>query len=129
MIVGPDISSPWRPPIREKNLTEFLTNINSSIDGLTYHQYYMNNQQPVSKFYDPDTLDDLITEIQQVLGIMKESRASSLKLWLGETSNAYDAGVPGVSDSYSADFMWLDKTHILCGILFFHRHENIGSIS
>ena len=39
----------------------FLAKIVSSIDGLTYHQYYMDNQKPVSKFYDPDTLDDLIT--------------------------------------------------------------------
>ena len=109
MIVGPDISSPWRPPIRDKFLKEFLTNINGSIDGLTYHQYYMDNQQPVSKFYDPDTLDDLITEIQKVQDIMKESGASSLKLWLGETSSAYGGGVPGVSDSYIAGFMWLDK--------------------
>ena len=112
MIVGPDISSPWRPPIRNKFLKEFLSNINGSIDGLTYHQYYMDNRQPVSKFYDPDTLDDLITEIQQVQGIMKESGASSLKLWLGETSSAYGGGVPGVSDSYIAGFMWLDKLGI-----------------
>ena len=112
MIVGPDISSPWRPPIRDKFLKEFLTNINGSIDGLTYHQYYMDNRQPVSKFYDPDTLDDLITEIQQVQVIMKESGLSSLNLWLGETSSAYGGGVPGVSDSYIAGFMWLDKLGI-----------------
>ena len=112
MIVGPDISSPWRPPIRDTFLKEFLTNINGSINGLTYHQYYMDNRQPVSKFYDPDTLDDLITEIQKVQDIMKESGASSLKLWLGETSSAYGGGVPGVSDSYIAGFMWLDKLGI-----------------
>ena len=112
MIVGPDISSPWRPPIRDKFLNQFLTNINGSIDGITYHQYYMDNKQPVSKFYNPDTLDDLITEIQQVQSIMKESGASSIKLWLGETSSAYGGGVPGVSDSYIAGFMWLDKLGI-----------------
>ena len=112
MIVGPDVSSPWSPPFRNKFLKEFLTNINGSIDGLTYHQYYMDNRQPVSKFYDPDTLDDLITEIQQVQDIMKESGASSFKLWLGETSSAYGGGVPGVSDSYIAGFMWLDKLGI-----------------
>ena len=69
----------------------------------------MDNRQLVSKFYDPNTLDDLITEIQQVQDIMKESGVSSLKLWLGETSSAYGGGVPGVSDSYIAGFMWLDK--------------------
>ena len=119
MIVGPDISSPWRPPVRDKFLKEFLTNINDNIDGLTYHQYYMDNQQPVSKFYNPDTLDDLITEMQQVQSIMKESGASSIKLWLGETSSAYDGGVPGVSDSYVAGFMWLDKLGIAARL----RHD------
>ena len=119
MIVGPDISSPWRPPVRDKFLKEFLTNINRSIDGLTYHQYYMDNQQPVSKFYNPDLLDDLIAEIQQVQSIMKESGASSIKLWMGETSSAYSGGVPGVSDSYIAGFMWLDKLGIAARL----RHD------
>ena len=62
MIVGPDISSPWRPPIRDKFLKEFLTTINGSIDGLTYHQYYMDNRQSLSKFYDPDNSWAFCTE-------------------------------------------------------------------
>ena len=119
MIVGPDVSSPWSPPFRNKFFKEFLTNINDTIDSVTYHQYYMDNKQPVSKFYDPETLDDLITEIQQVQSIMKESGASSIKLWLGETSSAYGSGVPGVSDSYIAGFMWLDKLGIAARL----RHD------
>ena len=109
MLVGPDVSSPWRPPLRNKYLKEFLTNIDGSIDAMTYHQYYTNNQAKVSEFYDPDLLDDLVTEMQQVQSIMKESGASSIDPWLGETSSAYGGGVPGVSDSFIAGFMWLDK--------------------
>ncbi|CAB3990775.1 heparanase isoform X1 [Paramuricea clavata] len=109
MLVGPDVSSPWRPPLRNKYLKEFLTNIDGSIDAMTYHQYYTNNQAKVSEFYNPDLLDDLITEMQQVQSIMRESGASSIDPWLGETSSAYGGGVPGVSDSYIAGFMWLDK--------------------
>ncbi|XP_028408537.1 heparanase-like [Dendronephthya gigantea] len=109
MIVGPDVSSPWKPPLRDRFLKDFLTNVDGSIDGMTYHQYYVNNQAEVSKFYDPKILDDLITEIQQVESIMKESGASSIDSWLGETSSAYGGGVPGVSNSFIAGFMWLDK--------------------
>ncbi len=109
MLVGPDVSSPWRPPLRNKFLKEFLTNIDGSIDAMTYHQYYNNNQANFSEFYNPDILDCLITEMQQVERIMTESGASAIESWLGETSSAYGGGVPGVSNSYIAGFMWLDK--------------------
>ncbi len=109
MLVGPDVSSPWRPPLRNKFLKEFLTNIDGTIDAMTYHQYYTNNQANVSEFYNPDILDYLITEMQQVERIMTESGASAIEPWLGETSSAYGGGVPGVSNSYIAGFMWLDK--------------------
>ena len=109
MLVGPDVSSPWRPPRRNKYLEEFLTNIDEVINAMTYHQYYTNNKTNVSQFYNPDLLDDLIREIYELQGIMKESGASSIDLWLGETSSAYGGGVPGVSNSYIAGFMWLDK--------------------
>ena len=108
-LVGPDVSSPWRPPLRNKYLKEFLINVDETIDGMTYHQYYTSNKANVSQFYNPDLLDDLIREIHELQEIMKESGASSIDLWLGETSSAYDGGVPGVSNSYIAGFMWLDK--------------------
>ena len=109
MIFGPDVSSPWKPPLRNDFLREFLLNINGSIDGMTYHQYYTNNQAKVTEFYNPVILDALITEMQQVKKIMIESGTSSIEPWLGETSSAYGGGVPGVSNSYIAGFMWLDK--------------------
>lgn len=109
LIVGPDVSSPWKGQTRSAFLEEFLSNIQGSIDAMTYHQYYTNNKAAVSDFYNPKVLDVLITEIQQVLAIMKGSGATSISPWLGETSSSYGGGVPGVSDSYIAGFMWLDK--------------------
>ncbi|CAB4037469.1 heparanase-like isoform X2 [Paramuricea clavata] len=112
MLLGPDMTSPWSPQRRKKYLKEFLNNIDGNIDAMTYHQYYTNNQAKVSEFYDPDLLDDLITDIQQVQSIMRESGASSIDPWLGETSSAYGSGVPGVSDSFIAGFTWLDKLSV-----------------
>ncbi len=63
----------------------------------------------MSQFYDAQLLDSFITEIQEIRKIIMESGAGSISPWLGETSSAYDGGVPGVSDSYVAGFMWLDK--------------------
>ena len=108
MILGPDVSSPWQPR-KYKFFKEYLTHINKCINGMTYHQYYTSNKANVSEFYNPVILDDLITNVQQLKQIMTESGTSFIELWLGETSSAYDGGVRGVSNSYIAGFMWLDK--------------------
>ena len=108
MILGPDVSSPWQPR-KYEFFREYLTHINKCINGMTYHQYYTSNKANVSEFYNPVILDDLITNIQQLNKIVTESGTSSIELWLGETSSAYDGGVPGVSNSYIAGFTWLDK--------------------
>ncbi|XP_046859352.1 heparanase-like [Xenia sp. Carnegie-2017] len=109
MIAGPDLSSPWKSPLRSSYFKEFLENINDNIDALTYHQYYTNKKATVSKFYDVSILDSLIKEVNTLKLILENSKASIKELWLGETSSAYGGGVPGVSNSYIAGFMWLDK--------------------
>lgn len=32
-----------------------------------------------------------------------------MKIWMGETASAFGGGAPGLSDTYVAGFMWLDK--------------------
>lgn len=109
LIVGPDVSSPWNGQTRPVFLEKFLSNIKTSIDAITYHQYYTDNKASVTDFYNPKVLDFLIEEIQGVKNIIKKSETELTSPWLGETSSAFDGGVPGVSDSYVAGFMWLDK--------------------
>ena len=110
VLVGPDVSSPWNGDKRPVFLKEFLRNMKRlrSINAMTYHQYYTDNKASVADFYSPEILDLLIKEIQKVKNIIVESGAI-VSTWLGETSSSYDGGVPGVSDSFVAGFMWLDK--------------------
>lgn len=35
-----------------------------------------------------------------------------MKIWMGETASAFGGGAPGLSDTYVAAFMWLDKLGI-----------------
>ena len=73
-----------------------------SINAMIYHQYYTTTR----RLYPTSTAPKF--SIQKVKNIIAESGAV-VSTWLGETSSSYDGGVPGVSDSFVAGFMWLDK--------------------
>ncbi|KAG8010416.1 Serine/threonine-protein phosphatase 2B catalytic subunit gamma isoform [Nibea albiflora] len=73
------------------------------------HRYYVNGRDTsLDDFLDPDILNTLAVKIHQVL---KEVRLVSPgeSVWLGETSSAYGGGAVGLSDTFAAGFMWLDK--------------------
>ncbi|KAM8871895.1 heparanase-like [Synchiropus picturatus] len=69
--------------------------------------YYVNGRDTsLEDFLDPEVLDSLQWKIREVLQTASRARKP---VWLGETSSAYGGGAPGLSDTFAAGFMWMDK--------------------
>uniref|UniRef100_A0A8C1BLJ9 Heparanase n=1 Tax=Cyprinus carpio carpio TaxID=630221 RepID=A0A8C1BLJ9_CYPCA len=103
-LYGPDVSQP-----RDHRRDLFLETGAKAITACTWHHYYVNGRDTsLEDFLDPEVLDTLATKINEVLEIV-ESASPGKKVWLGETSSAYGGGAVGLSDTFVAGFMWLDK--------------------
>uniref|UniRef100_A0A8C4X868 Heparanase n=1 Tax=Erpetoichthys calabaricus TaxID=27687 RepID=A0A8C4X868_ERPCA len=62
--------------------------------------YYVDGRDAsLDEFLSPAVLDSFIVE----------KIVPGKKVWLGETGSAFGGGAPGLSDTYVAGFMWLDK--------------------
>ncbi|KAK3524187.1 hypothetical protein QTP70_021870, partial [Hemibagrus guttatus] len=106
-VYGPDISQPRDH--RKDLLTGFLESGAKAIDACTWHHYYVNGRDAsLEDFLDPKVLDMLAIKTDEVLKIVN-SLSPGKKVWLGETSSAYGGGALGLSDTFVAGFMWLDK--------------------
>uniref|UniRef100_W5N2L0 Heparanase n=1 Tax=Lepisosteus oculatus TaxID=7918 RepID=W5N2L0_LEPOC len=106
-LYGPDVGQP-REHTKDL-LGRFLEIGGKVIDSCTWHHYYVNGRDAsLEDFLDPDVLDTLATKTEEVFRIVAESSPGK-KVWLGETSSAYGGGALGLSDTYAAGFMWLDK--------------------
>ena len=68
-------------------------------------RYYTNgNTAKLSDFTDVKLLDHLIDEVKAASELVEKYQPGA-ELWLGETSNTYGGGTPGISDTYVAGFM------------------------
>ncbi|KAJ8339112.1 hypothetical protein SKAU_G00358980 [Synaphobranchus kaupii] len=106
-LYGPDIGQPRDH--RRDLLEGFLESGAKAIDACTWHHYYVNGRDTsVEDFLDPKVLDTLATKTNEVLQII-DLVSPGKKVWLGETSSAYGGGALGLSDTFVAGFMWLDK--------------------
>lgn len=106
-LYGPDVSQPHDH--RKDLLPGFLEAGAEAITACTWHHYYVNGRDTsLEDFLDPVVLDTLATKINEVLETVK-SVSPGKKVWLGETSSAYGGGAVGLSDTFAAGFMWLDK--------------------
>ncbi|XP_046724660.1 heparanase [Silurus meridionalis] len=106
-LYGPDVSQPRDH--RKDLLTGFLESGAKAIDACTWHHYYVNGRDAsLDDFLNPKVLDMLAVKTDKVLKIV-HSLSPGKKVWLGETSSAYGGGAAGLSDSFVAGFMWLDK--------------------
>ncbi|XP_065142821.1 heparanase [Paramisgurnus dabryanus] len=106
-LYGPDVGQPRNH--RKDLLTGFLEAGAEAITACTWHHYYVNGRgASLEDFLDPVVLDSLATKINEVFKTV-ESVSPGKKVWLGETSSAYGGGAVGLSDTFAAGFMWLDK--------------------
>ncbi|XP_074546680.1 heparanase [Halichoeres trimaculatus] len=106
-LYGPDVGQPRDH--RTDILQGFLQSGADAVDAVTWHHYYVNGRDTsLEDFLDPDILDTLTLKTKEVLETVK--LASPKKpVWLGETSSAFGGGAVGLSDTFVAGFMWLDK--------------------
>uniref|UniRef100_UPI003AAF5F50 heparanase isoform X1 n=1 Tax=Centroberyx gerrardi TaxID=166262 RepID=UPI003AAF5F50 len=106
-LYGPDVSQPRDH--RRDLLEGFLKSGAEAIDACTWHHYYVNGRDTsLEDFLDPEVLDTLALKTNEVLETV-ELVSPGKKVWLGETSSAYGGGALGLSDTFVAGFMWLDK--------------------
>ena len=83
-----------------------------SIDVVTWHYYPMQSDRcPVATrradaglMFDPATLDEIDTWAAET-----EMGGQGKPVWLGESGNAQCGGEPGLSDTFTAGFWWLDE--------------------
>nr|XP_061782806.1 heparanase [Nerophis lumbriciformis] len=126
-LYGPDVGQPRHRTV--DLLDGFLRNGSHAVDACTWHHYYVNGRDTsLDDFLDPKILDSLAPQIKHV---MKEVRRTSpgKPVWLGETSSAYGGGAAGLSDTFAAGFMWLDKLGLAAkmGVAVVMRQVLLGS--
>ncbi|KAK5851491.1 hypothetical protein PBY51_023038 [Eleginops maclovinus] len=126
-LYGPDVGQPRDH--RTDLLQGFLQTGAGAVDACTWHHYYVNGRDTsLEDFLDPDILDTLTLKTQEVL---EKVKLASLEkpVWLGETSSAYGGGAAGLSDTFVAGFMWLDKLGLgaRLGLDLLMRQVFIGS--
>ncbi|XP_078127873.1 heparanase isoform X3 [Sander vitreus] len=126
-LFGPDVGQPRDR--RTDLLDGFLQSGAKAVDACTWHHYYVNGRDTsLEDFLDPEILDTLALKTKEVL--QKVKLVSPEKpVWLGETSSAYGGGAVGLSDTFAAGFMWLDKLGLAAtlGLDVVMRQVFIGS--
>ncbi|XP_064601400.1 heparanase-like [Liolophura sinensis] len=108
-LVGPDTTGDSNS-FTQSYLQNFMKTGAEHINAMTFHHYYMNGHtaQP-QDFVDPAKLDSFIYDMVSAQKILRNASYGTQSLWVGETSTAYNGGAPGISNTFVAGFMWLDK--------------------
>ncbi|XP_068430259.1 heparanase [Clinocottus analis] len=126
-LLGPDVGQPRDH--RVDLLEGFLQTGAEAVDACTWHHYYVNGRDTsLEDFIDPEILDTLAFKTKEVLEKVKLVSPGK-PVWLGETSSAYGGGAAGLSDTFAAGFMWLDKLGLAArlGLDVVMRQVFIGS--
>ncbi|CAG9767235.1 unnamed protein product [Ceutorhynchus assimilis] len=105
-LVGPSMFDVGSNDATRKYLADFLAVASPAIYAVTWHQYYFSGRGATEReFLNPATFNYLEQRTKVVTGIVGDAN----KVWLGETSSAYNGGALNMSDRFLASFLWLDK--------------------
>ena len=83
-------------------------------DAITWHQYLLGagiDSAADSKSRDPNVLDEQISNAANLKAAIDEnvpSGSTPPEIWIGEAGGAYNSGRPGVTDSFTSSFWFLD---------------------
>lgn len=115
VVIGPSVTM-LNNDYTDSYLKDFLESGGPSIvTNPTFHHYYdYGPSMTVEKFMDPKLLSNLPEQIKVAKTIASSPPYG--KVWLGETSSAYDSGAAGLTDRYVDGFMWLDKLGIAASL-------------
>lgn len=109
LLVGPDTTRPQpQKPYCLQYMVDFLSNGSHSINIRSWHQYYLNSRTgKLADFWNPNTFDLLKEQIKT----MKNHTFAygHIPMWLSETSSSYGGGAPGLSNTFAASPLWVDK--------------------
>ncbi len=110
LVLGPDITRPRQDSSAEKFLRDYLkTDAKSEVSAVSWHQYYVNGRTTTEEeMVDPETLDLLKDQMNRVNKVMMDTDTKK-PVWLTETGSAWGGGAEGLSDTFAASFMYLDK--------------------
>ncbi|GAB1860011.1 Heparanase [Camponotus japonicus] len=110
ILVGPEVNHVGEQNhIGEKYAEIFLRSQSSTVNYVTWHQYYLNGREAIVKdFVNPLIFNWLSAQIKS-LGEFITASGKNVSMWLSETSTAYGGGAPELSDRFVAGFLWLDK--------------------
>ncbi|XP_065052879.1 heparanase-like [Rhopilema esculentum] len=110
LLIGPDITFSRKGNAAGKYLREYLkTNASYELSAISWHQYYVNGRKAIEDdLADPDVLDKFKEQVQNVRSVLQKLKIDK-PLWLTETGSASSGGAPGLSDTFLASFMYLDK--------------------
>ncbi|XP_064600893.1 heparanase-like [Liolophura sinensis] len=106
LLVGPALIASFHPDFVQK----FMSTGSSSIDALTVHHYYTGGPNATEEeFLSAHRMDSLLYTLNPAADAMAKYSKRSNLVWLAETSSRSGGGAPGLSESFIAGFLWLDK--------------------
>ncbi|XP_071109367.1 heparanase-like isoform X1 [Haliotis cracherodii] len=124
LFIGPDTAKPFI------YLDEYLdTDGGMAVDAVSFHQYYFSPEvADLVMFTEPYYFDQCIKKVIDAVD-MATFHVKTKPVWLGETSTVKGAGSPGLSNTYVAALMWLDKLGVAAkfGIKTVIRQDLYGS--
>ena len=109
LLIGPDVTRPGRGGSSENFLNDFLPKAKKVINAVAWHQYYVNGRQAtLEDFTNPSVLGLLEIQLQIIKSILNTTKTGKPS-WLSESGSAFGGGARGLSETYVAAFMFLDK--------------------